>query len=107
MKSWWKAVVTYPATWVAIALVALGVWIILALLEPPFFMTVILLAIGGIAIVAWPLAMSATGTLSRLQFEVSKLPEIAAEEMAQLGLRSSSMGFRRSVTTWLRSSTAD
>ncbi len=74
----------YPATWVAIALVALGIWIILALLEPPLFMTVILLAIGGVAIVAWPIAMSATGTLSRLQFEAPKLPEVGVEEMAQL-----------------------
>jgi hypothetical protein len=84
MKSWWKAVVAYPATWIAIALVGLGIWIILALLEPPFFMTVILLAIGAVAIIAWPIAMSATGTLARLQFEVPKLPELGAEEMAQL-----------------------
>jgi hypothetical protein len=84
MKSWWKAVVAYPATWIAIALVALGIWIILALLEPPFFMTVILLAIGAVAIIAWPIAMSATGTLARLQFEAPKLPEVGAEEMAQL-----------------------
>ena len=84
MKSWWKAVVAYPATWIAIALVALGIWIILALLEPPFLMTVILLAIGAVAIIAWPIAMSATGTLRRLQFEAPKLPEVGAEEMAQL-----------------------
>lgn len=84
MKSWWKAVVAYPATWIAIALVALGIWIILALLEPPFLMTVILLAIGAVAIIAWPIAMSATGTLARLQFEAPKLPEVGAEEMAQL-----------------------
>ena len=84
MKSWWKAVAAYPATWVAIILVALGIWIILALLEPPFFMTVILLAIGAVAIIAWPIAMSATGTLARLQFEAPKLPAVGAEEMAKL-----------------------
>ncbi len=84
MKSWWKAVAAYPATWVAIVLVALGIWIILALLEPPFLMTVILLAIGAVAIIAWPIAMSATGTLARLQFEAPKLPEVGAEEMAKL-----------------------
>jgi len=84
MKSWWKAVVAYPATWIAIGLVVLGIWIILALLEPPFFMTVILLALGVVAIIAWPIAMSATGTLARLQFEVPKLPEVDAEEMARL-----------------------
>ena len=84
MKSWWKAVAAYPATWVAIILVALGIWIILALLEPPFFMTVILLAIGAVAIIAWPIAMSATGTLARLQFEAPKLAAVGAEEMAKL-----------------------
>ena len=84
MKSWWKAVVEYPATWLAIALVAFGIWIILALLEPPFFMTMILLAIGAVAIVAWPIAMSATGTLSRLQFQAPELPEVGVEEMAKL-----------------------
>ena len=84
MKSWWKAVVAYPATWLAIALVAFGIWIILALLEPPFFMTMILLAIGVVAIVAWPIAMSATGTLARLQFQVPELPEVGVEEMAKL-----------------------
>jgi len=84
MKSWWKAVVAYPATWLAIALVAFGIWIILALLEPPFFMTMILLAIGAVAIVAWPIAMSATGTLARLQFQVPELPEVGVEEMAKL-----------------------
>ncbi len=84
MKSWWKAVAAYPATWIAIALVAFGIWIILALLEPPFFMTVILRALGAVAIIAWPIAMSATGTLARLQFEAPKLPEVGAEEMAQL-----------------------
>jgi hypothetical protein len=47
-------------------------------------MTVILLAIGAVAIIAWPIAMSATGTLARLQFEAPKLPEVGAEEMAQL-----------------------
>jgi hypothetical protein len=84
MKSWWKAVVAYPATWLAIALVAFGIWIILALLEPPFFMTMILLAIGVVAIVAWPIAMSATGTLSRLQFQAPELPEVGVEEMEKL-----------------------
>lgn len=47
-------------------------------------MTVILLAIGAVAIAAWPIAMSATGTLSRLQFEAPKLPEVGVEEMAKL-----------------------
>jgi hypothetical protein len=84
MKSWWRAVVAYPATWLAIGFVVLGTWAVLRLLQPPFFMTVILLVLGGLAIVAWPITMSATGTLNRLQFEVPKLPEIEPEQLSQL-----------------------
>ena len=84
MKSWWRAVAGYPATWLAIGLVVVGTWAVLTLLQPPFFMTVILLVLGGIAIVAWPITMSATGTLNRLQFEVPKLPEVEPDELSQL-----------------------
>jgi len=84
MKSWWRAVAAYPATWLAIGLVVVGTWAVLRLLQPPFFMTVILLVLAGLAIVAWPITMSATGTLNRLQFEVPKLPEVESEELSQL-----------------------
>jgi hypothetical protein len=84
MKSWWRAVVAYPATWLAIGFVVLATWAVLSLLQPPFFMTLILLVLAGLAIVAWPITMSATGTLNRLQFEVPKLPEIEPEELSQL-----------------------
>ena len=76
--------VAYPATWLAIGLVVVGTWAVLSLLQPPFFMTVILLVLGGLAIVAWPITMSATGTLNRLQFEVPKLPEVEPDELSRL-----------------------
>lgn len=84
MKSWWRAVAQYPATWLAIGLVAVGTWGILKWLQPPPLMTVVLVAIAGVAIVFWPLTMSATGTLNRLQFEVPKLPEVEPSELADL-----------------------
>ena len=84
MKSWWRAVAEFPATWLAIGLVVIGTLAVLKLLEPPFFMTIILLVLAGIAIVAWPLTMSATGTLNRLQFEVPRLPEVEPEELSRL-----------------------
>lgn len=84
MRSWWKAVAAYPATWLAIGLVVVGTWAVLRLLQPPLFMTVILLVVAGVAIVFWPITMSATGTLNRLQFEVPKLPEVEPEELARL-----------------------
>jgi hypothetical protein len=84
MKSWWKAVATYPPTWLAIALVIGAVWAILALLQPPTFLAVILVVVGVVAIIVWPLTMSATGTLSKLQFEVPKLPEVDEQELIAL-----------------------
>ena len=84
MKSWWRAVAEYPATWLAIGLVVIGTAVVLELLEPPFFMTIVLLVLAGIAIVAWPLTMSATGTLNRLQYEVPRLPEVEPEELSRL-----------------------
>jgi hypothetical protein len=84
MKSWWKASLAYPPTWVAIAAVLLAEWAILSWFEPPALLVVILIVVGAIAIVAWPVTMSATGTLARLQFEVPKLSEVDPLEMAEL-----------------------
>lgn len=84
MKSWWRAVATYPPTWFAIALVVVAVWAILALLQPPTLLAVILVILGIVAIFVWPLTMSATGTLSKLQFEVPRIPEIDEQELVAL-----------------------
>jgi hypothetical protein len=84
MKSWWRAVAAYPATWLAIGLVVAGTWALLRLLQPPFFMSVILLVLAGVAVAFWPITMSATGTLNRLQFAVPKLPEVEPRELAKL-----------------------
>lgn len=84
MKSWWKAVVSYPPSWIALAVVVGSVWTIIAFLEPPALMIAILLALAVVATVAWPITMSATGTLARLQFTIPKLTDIDAEELAGL-----------------------
>jgi hypothetical protein len=84
MKSWWRAVVKYPPTWVAILAVVAAVWAIIAWFQPPTVFTVIVLVLGVIAVVVWPITMSATGTLTRLQFEVPKLSDVDATELATL-----------------------
>jgi hypothetical protein len=84
VKSWWRAVVQYPATWLAIALVVVAVWAILAWFQPPTVMAVIVVVLGVIAVAVWPVAMSATGTLTRLQFEVPKLSDVDANGLAAL-----------------------
>jgi hypothetical protein len=84
VKSWWRAVIKYPATWLAIALVVVAVWAILAWFQPPTVLAVIVVVLGVIAVAVWPVAMSATGTLTRLQFEVPKLSDVDATELAAL-----------------------
>jgi hypothetical protein len=84
VKSWWRAVVKYPATWLAIALVVVAVWAILAWFQPPTVMAVIVVVLGVIAVAVWPVAMSATGTLTRLQFEVPKLSDVDANGLVAL-----------------------
>lgn len=84
MKSWWRAVVTYPLTWLAIAAVVVAVWAILAWFQPPTLLMVIVLILGAIAVAVWPVAMSATGTLARLQFEVPKLSDVDTAQLASL-----------------------
>ena len=84
MKNWWSAVVKYPPTWLAIAAVVAAVWAIIAWFEPPTVFVVILIVIGVIAVVVWPITMSATGTLARLQFEVPKLSDVDGSQLAAL-----------------------
>lgn len=84
MKSWWRAVVKYPPTWLAIAAVVVAVWAIIAWFQPPPVLVVIVLVVGVIAVAVWPITMSATGTLNRLQFEVPKLTDVDDTELASL-----------------------
>lgn len=84
MKTWWKAVVSYPPSWIAVAAVALAVVSILVVLEPPTLLAIVVVAVGIIAIVMWPLTLSATGTLRKLQFETPELPYVSEAELGAL-----------------------
>jgi DNA-binding transcriptional MerR regulator len=68
----------------AIAAVVVAVWAILVWFQPPTVLMVIVLILGAIAVAVWPVAMSATGTLARLQFEVPKLSDVDATQLASL-----------------------
>jgi hypothetical protein len=57
------------------------------LLEPAPLMTVVLIAVGVVFVVVWPLVLSATGTLKQLQFETPRLPEVSETELRLLGDR--------------------
>ena len=84
MKNWWQAMMSYPATWAVIALVVAAVATILVLLEPTGFMVPVLFVLAAVALVAWPLTLTVTGTLNRLQFSLPRLTEVDAEEMEKL-----------------------
>jgi hypothetical protein len=85
MKNWWKAVASYPPSWIAIGAVVVAVGAILALMRPSPVLAVVVVAVGIIAIIVWPLTLSATGTLTRLQFKAPVLPEVSNTELRLLG----------------------
>ena len=67
-QSWWKAVLTYPPTWAAGALLfALAVGFVAAF-NPPTSMVAGLIVVVVLAAAGWPLVMSMTGALSSRQF---------------------------------------
>ena len=46
MRTWWRAVVSYPPSWIAIAVVLVAVVVILLLLEPPAFLALVVIGVG-------------------------------------------------------------
>lgn len=84
MKSWWRAVISYPPTWAAAAVLAIAVGGIIAVVDPPGLLVGGLVGLAILAAATWPLTMSATGTLAKLQFEVPRVEEIDPEELAAL-----------------------
>ena len=84
MKSWWRAVVSYPPTWVAVVMLGATVWLVLEVVDPPGAFVGVLIGLVVVAAVAWPFTMSATGTLSKLQFEIPRVEEIDQQQIATL-----------------------
>lgn len=84
MKSWWRAIVSYPPTWFAVVVLGVAVWAIVALFDPSGFLIGVLVTLAVVAALAWPLTMSATGTLAKLQFAVPRVEEVDPTELARL-----------------------
>jgi hypothetical protein len=87
MMRWWKAVLTYPPTWVAMGAVVVAVVATLALLEPPALLAAAAVLLGVVFVMIWPVVLSATGTLNRLRFATPRLPDISETELRLLGDR--------------------
>jgi len=84
MKSWWRAVISYPPTWIAAGALVVAAVLIDRWLELSAGLSLVLFTLAGVAAVAWPLTMSATGTLRQLQFAVPEVEEIDPAELDQL-----------------------
>ncbi|HSM66312.1 MAG TPA: hypothetical protein VK860_08415 [Ilumatobacteraceae bacterium] len=84
MKSWWRAVVSYPPTWIAAVVLGVTVWAMIALFDPPGFLVGVLVGLAFLAALAWPFTMSATGTLAELQFAIPRVEEVDPQEIASL-----------------------
>lgn len=83
-KRWWTAILTYPPTWVAGALLAALTIVYVAAFDPSGVMTAAALGVVVVAIVAWPLAMATTGTLSARQFATGKVVDVEPAAIAAL-----------------------
>lgn len=81
MKTWWRAVASYPPSWIALAAVAIAVVAILVLLEPSTLFTILVIGAGIVAIVMWPLLLATSGTLNTLQYAAPELPKVDAGEL--------------------------
>lgn len=83
-QPWWKAVLTYPPTWAAGALLAvLGAGYVSAF-EPGTGMTVGLVVVSALAVVGWPATMAMSGTLSARQFATVDTEAVDQEMIATL-----------------------
>ena len=82
--SWWRAIVTYPPTWAAAVIVGVVTWGLLAWLDPPGILALVLVVLAIAVVVAWPLTMTTTGKLSELQFAIPRVEEVDPAELDAL-----------------------
>lgn len=83
-QPWWKAVLTYPPTWAAGALLAVLAVVFVAAFDPPTTMVAALIVVVVLAAAGWPLAMSMSGTLSARQFAVQDTEAVDRAATASL-----------------------
>ena len=82
---------TYPPTWAAGALLAVLAVAFVAAFDPPASMMAAMTVVVALAALGWPVAMSATGTLSSLQFSVEDADDADRAATAALAAELSAM----------------
>jgi hypothetical protein len=81
MQTWWRAVASYPPSWIAIGVVLVAVVAILVLLEPSTLFTLLVIGAGIVAVIVWPFMLAVSGTLRTLQYQAPRLPEVSEGEL--------------------------
>lgn len=84
MNRWWKTVVAYPATWVVVALILIAENRLFSRFQPGSIGTLVLIGLGVLMLAAWPVIMSATGTIDRIRSEAEELTETRAGDLPRL-----------------------
>lgn len=65
--SWWRAVASYPPTWLVLALTAGATAASWVWFSPGFVQALVLVGLAGGTLLAWPVAMAVSGTTRRLR----------------------------------------
>ena len=75
MKPWWKVIIAYPLTWLAVAVVAAALYLFVTVGQPSSLLAGVGIGVGVLALATWPLALAIGGTMNRLQF-TEPVPEV-------------------------------
>lgn len=85
MSTWWRAVLSYPPSWLVGGIVVAGEAAAFSWFRPSWLGALGFLSVGTISLASWPVVLSATGTVARItQGEArglieSRLAGLAAE----------------------------
>lgn len=67
MTTWWRTVIAYPPTWAVGGLVVAAEWGLFSWFRPGLVGTTVQLVLGALTLAGWPIVLSATGAVARLQ----------------------------------------
>lgn len=95
MRGSWRAIALYPPSWVAMTAVLVAVGAILSVLEPSPVLSVVVVVVGIVAVMAWPVTLSATGTLAQISAPSEEPSTISEAEVLALAERLDRLDGRR------------
>ena len=84
---WWRRVVRYPPTWLVLVVTVLAVVVLGTWFSPGAGGLLVLLALAVLVLLAWPVAVAATGTVGRLRRQELERADVATGRDAEQSLR--------------------